>query len=45
MTTPLPAITAESRDAGARSAGLLPRVFAVFMVLHGLVHGVGFTVP
>jgi hydrogenase/urease accessory protein HupE len=45
MTTPLPATTAESRDAGARSAGLLPRVFAVFMVLHGLVHVVGFTVP
>ena len=45
MTTPLPATTAGSRSAGARSAGLLPRVFAVFIALHGLVHVIGFTVP
>lgn len=45
MTKPLPATTAGSRDAGARFAGLLPRFFAVFVALHGLVHIIGFTVP
>jgi hypothetical protein len=41
----LPALAAENRDTGAWHAGLLPRVFAVFLVLHGLVHVIGFTVP
>jgi hypothetical protein len=45
MNPTLPATAAESRHAGARFAGLLPRAFAVFVALHGLVHLVGFTVP
>ena len=43
MTSPLPANAAESRHAGARSAGLLPRLFAVSITFHGLVHVIGFT--
>jgi hypothetical protein len=38
MTGSLPAAPAESREAGAPDAGLLPRAFAVFIALHGLVH-------
>lgn len=45
MTLPLPAPAAENRETGTSLAGLLPRVFAVFVVLHGLVHVIGFTVP
>jgi hypothetical protein len=45
MTAPLPATAAEGRETGAWRPGLLPRFFAVFMALHGLVHVVGFTVP
>ncbi len=45
MTTPLPAPATEYRETGAWHAGLLPRVFAVFLALHGLVHVYGFTVP
>ena len=45
MTAPLFASAAEGPDTGARNPGLLPRLFAVFMALHGLVHVVGFTVP
>jgi hypothetical protein len=45
MTKSLPATAEESPERGARSNGLLPRAFAVFLALHGLVHVVGFTVP
>lgn len=45
MAMPLPAPAAEKRETEAWLAGLLPRVFAVFLVLHGLVHVIGFTVP
>ena len=45
MTTSLPAPAAGNRETGAWRAGPLPRVFAVFLVLHGLVHVYGFTVP
>ena len=45
MTTPFPAPALENRRAGARLAGILPLAFAVFLVLHGLAHGFGFTVP
>ncbi len=45
MTMPIPAPAAEDRDAGVALAGLLPRVFAVFLVLHGLAHVYGFTTP
>jgi hypothetical protein len=44
-TTPLPAPAGQDRDAGAWQATFVPRVFAVFLVLHGLVHLIGFTVP
>ena len=43
MTMPLPAPVTQNRVAGSWS-GLLPRAFAVFLVLHGLAHGFGFTV-
>jgi hypothetical protein len=42
---PLPASAVENRETGGWRAALLPRAFAVFMILHGLVHVVGFTVP
>ena len=45
MTTPFPAPALENREAGAWLAGILPRAFAVFLVLHGLAHAIGFTVP
>jgi len=45
MTMPLPAPAAENRETAAWHAGLPPRLFAVFLVLHGLVHLIGFTVP
>ena len=45
MTTSLPVPAAGNRETGAWRAGPLPRVFAVFLVLHGLVHVYGFTVP
>ena len=45
MTTPLPAPVTEKRGIAAWNAGLLPAVFAGFLVLHGLVHVVGFTNP
>jgi hypothetical protein len=44
MTMPLPAPVAGNRETSAWLAGLLPRAFAVFLALHGLVHVVGFTV-
>jgi len=45
MTTPLPEPAAGDRNIGAGAAGLLPLAFAAFMVLHGLVHVIGFTAP
>ena len=45
VTTPLPAPAAENRKTEAWPAELLPRLFAVFLVLHGLAHVFGFTVP
>ena len=45
MTSPLFAPAAERPETGARSPGLLSRIFAMFMALHGLVHIVGFSVP
>jgi hypothetical protein len=42
---PLAAPVAENRETGAWHAALLPRVLAVLLVLHGLVHLIGFTVP
>jgi hypothetical protein len=44
-TTQLPAPAGQDRDTGAWQATIVPRVFAVFLVLHGLVHLIGFTVP
>jgi hypothetical protein len=44
MNAPLFAPAAMGPEAGARNPGLLPRFFAVFMALHGIVHIVGFTV-
>ena len=43
-TTSLPAPAGQDRD-GAWQATIVPRAFAVFLVLHGLVHLIGFTVP
>ena len=45
MTTPLPAPQATKGSIGAWTAGLLPLAFAGFVVLHGLVHVIGFTAP
>jgi len=45
LTALLPTPAAENRGAGGWYVRLLPRVFAVFLVLHGLVHVIGFTVP
>ena len=45
MTTPFSAPAAENREAGTWYAALPSRVFAVFLILHGLVHVIGFTVP
>ena len=45
MTIPLPGRAAENRETGTSHTGLLPRAFALFLVLHGLVHVIGFTVP
>ena len=44
MTAPLPAPAATHRETGVEQVGLGQRVVAVFLVLHGLVHLVGFTV-
>jgi hypothetical protein len=44
-TTQLPAPAGQDRETGVWQASIVPRVFAVFLVLHGLVHVVGFTVP
>lgn len=47
MTVPLSTAAAQCPDTADpdRLASLLPRAFAVFLALHGLVHLVGFTVP
>jgi len=45
MTTPLPAPAAGNRNVGVGAAALLPFAFAVFVVLHGIVHVIGFTSP
>ena len=45
MTSPLPAPAEGTRNIVAEAASLLPLGFAVFLVLHGLVHLVGFTAP
>jgi hypothetical protein len=45
MTTTLPAPATGRRERGAWYEALLPRLFAVFLILHGLVHLIGFTVP
>ena len=45
MTTQLPAPAAGNRNVGAGAAALLPLAFAVFVVLHGVVHVIGFTSP
>jgi hypothetical protein len=44
-STPLPAPAGQDRDSGAWRAPIVPRAFAVLLVLHGLVHLIGFTVP
>ncbi len=44
MTASLPAPAAAHRETGVEQVGLGQRVVAVFLVLHGLVHLVGFTV-
>lgn len=43
--TPISTPTAETREPDGGLAALLPRAFAAFLVLHGLVHLIVFTVP